>query len=294
MTVLNYQEILQLCKFTEPKAVETNDGAIQPCVKGNVRSASYDLRLGSEYYLYNESDRSEVKISTLEHGRSECLVVPPNELVVCQVLERLVLPADVVGHLSLKVDILLKGIIFAHQSQIDAGYEGHIFALLYNLTKSTVHLRLGESLLRLELVRLNANSEKPYRGKFAGARLSNVLSAPLCSTMHDIVARVASEEKKRTRLTLTGFILTLAGIWGYGAFQSELGELKGAQTLEPKYEAIRQTLEDLRHDWSAFRTGGPQDTLPSVRAEINALNVKFERIDKALSAMGKPTEGSGK
>lgn len=31
MTVLNYQEILQLCKFTEPKAVETNDGAIQVC-----------------------------------------------------------------------------------------------------------------------------------------------------------------------------------------------------------------------------------------------------------------------
>lgn len=142
MSVLTYQDILAACRLQpgDSDDRETDSGPIRPCLKKNVRSAGYDLRLGLEYYLHEEAQGNGLTVSTLTPGVRETVVIPANRVVIVTTHEALSLRSDLVGHLSLKLELLLKGLIMANQSQIDAGYSGWIFALLYNLSNQDVCL----------------------------------------------------------------------------------------------------------------------------------------------------------
>jgi deoxycytidine triphosphate deaminase len=167
-----------------------------------VRTASYDMRIGDEYYLYDEKCPDGTAIRKRGQG---VIVIPPNGLLLCTMMETLKLPADIVGHLSLKVGLLMKGIIIANQSQIDAGYEGRIFGLLYNLSQRAVCLKDGEFVLRLELVRLEGKTDAPYNNSTSkGASLSTFIDAPLISSLVEIrrVAEGAVDDVKKAQDSL--------------------------------------------------------------------------------------------
>jgi len=191
--VLTHQDILHLCGLppSGKKSEEGNGGPIRPCLRQNVRSASYDLRLGTDFHSSKTSNSGVVGVSglpvaKLQEGVDESVVIPPNDVVVVSSLEKLCLENDLIAHLSLKHDILLQGLIMANQSQIDAGYEGWIYALLYNLTDEKVTLKLGESVLRLELVKLSEATKKPYDGDFKDVPLSKALIRPIGSSLQDL------------------------------------------------------------------------------------------------------------
>lgn len=204
--VLTNQEILDLCGLGgqggDPLE-ESGSGPIKPCRRKNVRSASYDLRLGKKFHAASAlgfegqfNTVSGLKVSELREEQDETIFIPPNEVVVVACLERLCMPDDMVGHLTLKQDILLQGLIMASQSQIDAGYEGSIFALFYNLTDAEVSLKYDDSILRLELVRLKEDSLRPYDGDYRDAPLSKVLKGSIRSSLakiHDDVATGGKE-----------------------------------------------------------------------------------------------------
>ena len=149
-----------------------------------VRTASYDMRIGADYYLFDQQCANGTEIRSRGAG---VISIPPNGLLLCTMYESLNLPADMVGHLSLKLTLLMKGIIIASQSQIDAGYEGKIFGLLYNLSQKDVCLKEGEFVLRLELVRLEEKSTKPYDNSISKtAALSHYVDTPLLSSLVQI------------------------------------------------------------------------------------------------------------
>jgi deoxycytidine triphosphate deaminase len=226
--ILTHQDILDLCGLppSGDKSEEGNAGPIRPCLRQNVRSASYDLRLGTDFHSSETSDSGAVSVSgmpvaKLAKGHDESIVIPPNDVVVVSSLEKLCLEDDLVAHLTLKHDILLQGLIMASQSQIDAGYEGWIFALLYNLTDEKVILKLGESILRLELVKLPEATKAPYGGDFKNAPLSEALIRPVGSSLQDLRRNVerrgkqvdearasmeASLDKERRRISWTQWI----------------------------------------------------------------------------------------
>lgn len=200
--VLTNQEILDLCGLPGQRGnplEESSSGPIKPCRRKNVRSASYDLRLGKKFHAASAvgfegqfNSISGLKVSELREEHDETIVIPPNEVVVVACLERLCMPEDMVGHLTLKQDILLQGLIMASQSQIDAGYEGNIFALFYNLTDTEVSLKYDDSILRLELVRLKEASLRPYDGDYRDAPLSKVLKGSIRSSLAKIRDDVAT------------------------------------------------------------------------------------------------------
>jgi deoxycytidine triphosphate deaminase len=220
--VLPYQEILSLCGLEGNELEESpNTGPIQPCRRQNVRSASYDLRLGAEFH-HTDSPRGEktdvrdLQVSRLEEKKSEHIVLPPNQVVVVSCLEKVCLPEDMVGHLSLKQDILLQGLIMASQSQIDAGYRGWIYPLLYNLTDGEVTLQLDRSVIRLELVRLPQPSQRPYDGDYQEASLAKSLKRPIGSSLtalrNDVERRGKEIDDERQRRKRTQWIASLIAL----------------------------------------------------------------------------------
>jgi hypothetical protein len=129
------------------------------------------------------------------------LELPPNQVVLVQMHERLNLPNDLVGHLSLKVDVLLEGVIMSSQSQIDAGYKGPIYALLYNLNDRSVWLPWKRPILRLEFARLDRPTS-PYRGDFKpDSTLTSVLQVhgPVNASLFAVAA-----EFRQARSDLNG------------------------------------------------------------------------------------------
>jgi dCTP deaminase len=226
--ILPYQAILELCGLKDNDLAETqSEGPIQPCRRKNVRSASYDLRLGPHFHFTAPSGASsavgELRVSHLSEGTSEHIVLPPNQVVVVSCLEKICLPQDMVGHLTLKQDILLQGLIMASQSQIDAGYHGWIYPLFYNLTDSQVMLKLDQSVIRLELVRLPEHSARPYDGDYQGSNLAKSLKHPIGSGLaalrEDIEQRGQEVDEARRRIDRTrvaasvvAFLLTIAAL----------------------------------------------------------------------------------
>jgi deoxycytidine triphosphate deaminase len=179
-----------------------------------VRTASYDMRIGGDYYLYDEKCANGTEIRARGTG---VISIPPNGLLLCTMHESLKLPADMVGHLSLKLTLLMKGIIIASQSQIDAGYEGRIFGLLYNLSQKDVCLKDGEFVLRLELVRLDGETDKPYNNSISKtASLSSYLDTPLLSSLveirNDASRAVTDVAAAKEKLSLTQLIGVVVGV----------------------------------------------------------------------------------
>lgn len=221
--ILPAQDIETLLNSTSPPIL---DGEAE-----QIRSASYDLRLGKDFYLYDDSCSitDQTKISHLIEGSCESIVIPSNQTIMVTIHEELNLPNDIVGRLSLKVGLTSMGVMMSAQSQIDAGYNGKIYALLLNLSGSTVTIRLKESILRLELFKLSSPSTKPYINGVDRSNLSRIIEKPIFSGIGNIQKEVSKsksiikdlqesinkETKGRTRLTIA--LPFLAAIIGTAA-----------------------------------------------------------------------------
>jgi deoxycytidine triphosphate deaminase len=220
MPILAYQDILAACKLpiNASDATSSDNGVIRPCLKANVKSAGYDLRLGDQYYLADDKVGKAggcLQISTLNDDKP-VLVIPSNRVLIATTMEHLELPPDLVGHLSLKLDLLLHGLIMSNQSQIDAGYSGGLFILLYNLSSNPVNLHRGDPVLRLELSKLAAASSSPYHGTYQGKDLAQALKAPVESSLRDLHRRIdrfdKTLEKNEASITTTQVVGSLVAV----------------------------------------------------------------------------------
>ena len=281
MSILPHQEILALCSMApgDPDDRWTSIGPIRPCLKGNVRSAGYDLRLGTEYYLQEKSRHGRLDIRSLDPARGRTLIIPKNQVLIVTTVEKLCLPNDIAGHLSLKLDLLLKGLIMASQSQIDAGYEGHIFALLYNLTKEEVSLQLEESILRLELVRLSAPTVKPYADKYKNIPLSRALRSPVESSLHSIQRDVDTYNKKLLWTQIGGGVLLVAASIVTSIF-TYFGPLNNRVTKVEQQVADVEKLHSLE---SSLASKVGKNELEALREEIKDMKAKLSGITEPKS-----------
>lgn len=173
------------------------------------RTAGYDLRVGNEYYI-DRGRLSRWRSEDLrELGRGQAISIEPHEVAVIRMAEEIRMPATLVGHLSLKLDVLLKGVIMSSQSQIDAGYEGPIYVLLYNPSSVTVRLDWHLPLVRVEFAQLDWESEEPYDGDYKpDSTLSNVIERPLSSSLADLQEQQDRVTHRMQNLALGG-VLTL-------------------------------------------------------------------------------------
>lgn len=258
--VLPHQEILNLCNISAgaPDDTETDTGPIIACKKANVRSAGYDLRLGLEYYLpdQKEGGTDSVEVKKLDPQLGACISIPPNRVVIVAIRESLNLPNYLVGHLSLKLDLLLKGLMMSSQSQIDAGYKGSIFALLYNLSDRPVEISYLDSILRLELETLIESTDAPYHGAYRQTPLAQSLRSPIGSSLYalakdyDSIKGEVNKASWRTGLITGAIALFLTLVPAYFTYLgplpnriTKLEESTNVQGLSKDLQSLTKALE---------------------------------------------------
>lgn len=111
----------------------------------NLRPANYDLTLGSECRLGGEPVFLDEK--------NRYLKIPPFQVAVVSTREKLRLPLFLIGRWNIRVGCAYEGLLWVGGPQVDPGYQGHLYAPIYNLSNRTVILELGKPFATIDFVR---------------------------------------------------------------------------------------------------------------------------------------------
>ena len=124
-----------------------------------INGASYDLHLGDEYYY-------DGKIQQLSDEKP-FLTIEPYDYAIVYCRETAWIPRDVIAKFGLTVGLFCQGIILSNGPQIDPGFRGTLFCLLFNTSNRAVHLKRGKHYATIEFNKLIGYAE-PYEGKYQG------------------------------------------------------------------------------------------------------------------------------
>jgi len=124
---------------------------------GNIKGASYDLSLGDEFYY-------EGKRGTLT-TKDTFILVEPFEFVFVTCQEKFNLPRDVAGRFDISVGLFFQGLVLSNGPQVDPGFRGGLWCLLFNTSNDTVQLRRGQHYATIEFIKL-IEPTPPYAGRY--------------------------------------------------------------------------------------------------------------------------------
>lgn len=123
----------------------------------NVKTASYDLRIGNEILCqgkYIELTEAEPTFS-----------IPPYSYAIVSALEHANFPPFIIGRFDLKVSYFFEGIVLSNGPQVDPGYKGALFCMLYNGSDRPKVLTVGKHFATIDFTTTTLLT-KGYRQKY--------------------------------------------------------------------------------------------------------------------------------
>lgn len=117
-------------------------------------NASYDLRLGDEYYIPRpNSDKNEIDSQIKQCSKeNDVLKIKPFTSIVISTFEQVNMPLNVCGRFDLRIQWALQGLILQVGTQIEPGYNGKLFGLLHNFSKKEICIPYKSRLLTAEFL----------------------------------------------------------------------------------------------------------------------------------------------
>lgn len=106
--------------------------------------ASHDLRLGGDVWCQG-------KFSTL-NNKNPVLKIPPYSYVIVSAIETSNLPCFISARFDLKNSLFFQGVILSNGPQIDPGYRGALFCMLYNGSDKPVGIKYGDHFATIEFI----------------------------------------------------------------------------------------------------------------------------------------------
>lgn len=178
--------------------------------EGRIQGASYDLSLGDEYFYGG-------RIRTLTDKRP-ILLIEPYDYAIVTSHESANLPPDVCARFDLAVNLFAQGIVLSNGPQVDPGFRGPLFCLLFNTSSSPVLMKRRQHYATLELHKL-IEPTAAYRGQYQAKRLLDYLPANASrgaiNELKKEVEKLRAESTRLQALTLAviSLILAVVAIW---------------------------------------------------------------------------------
>jgi len=119
---------------------------------GSLRRASYDLRVGAEYFVSEAIQTSPLggSVRTQYLNPQQTFEIPPNSICYIRCKEKITIPSDVSAKVSLRMSYIYQGMMLAAQPPFDPGYDGFVIVMLHNLSSRVVPLKEGDRLVTIE------------------------------------------------------------------------------------------------------------------------------------------------
>ena len=132
----------------------------------NISGASYDLSLGDNYFYGGE-------IRVLD-DRHPFLLIQPYDYAIVTSNEVACMPKDICGRFDLSVSLFCQGVILSNGPQVDPGFIGSLFCLLFNTSSSPVLLKRRQHYATLEFHKL-IEPTYSYSGRYQAKTLLDYL-----------------------------------------------------------------------------------------------------------------------
>ena len=155
-----------------------------------VEGASYDLRLGDEYFYGGQIHRlsDEVPILTLE----------PYDYAIVTSHEVADFPREVCGRFDLTVGLFCQGVILSNGPQVDPGFRGPLFCLLFNTSSSPILLKRRQHYATVEFHKVLWPTAG-YRGHYQAKTLIDYLPTNAARGAINELKRELEEVRKESK-----------------------------------------------------------------------------------------------
>lgn len=120
---------------------------IRPLDLANLKPANYKLTIGDQYAMGGEIHELS------DHPIEGALTIPPFQVAVIKTRETINMPRFLIARWNIRVQLAYKGLLWVGGPQVDAGYVGHLFCPVYNLSNKPVKLSYGEPIAVIDFVR---------------------------------------------------------------------------------------------------------------------------------------------
>lgn len=121
-----------------------------------IQGASYDLVLGEQF----------AQNGIIEHlsDTRAYIVLKPGDYAIVTSKEVANLPKDIAARYDLTVGLFTQGVILSNGPQVDPGFRGSLFCLLFNASNQEISLRMGDHFVTIEFAKL-LEPTIPYSGE---------------------------------------------------------------------------------------------------------------------------------
>jgi deoxycytidine triphosphate deaminase len=188
------------------RCFKTPGSMIDPFVSKNLKAASYDLTLGGEYSCDSVGFKNYFHITILKEGKT--LHIPPNATCCFITKEKIRLPRNITATISLRMHLIMRGLILSSQPPGDPGFEGKLPILLHNLSNRAVSIKYGETIITIAFYGVTSDEDILYNGDYRKtSALKDYLKQPLRGSVFQV-----NKKLRRIRTRFINFIPTIITI----------------------------------------------------------------------------------
>jgi dCTP deaminase len=146
---------------SETLTARVNDLVPKACGKTRVDRVAIELCLGHEVFITGQSTKRSVQ-------PQEQISIPAGQMALLLTEERIKIPADAMGFISMKSGVKLHGLVNISGFHVDPGYDGHLVFSVFNSGPVSVPLTRGEPLFMLFVCSLDSATANLYDGARQG------------------------------------------------------------------------------------------------------------------------------
>lgn len=177
-----------------------------------VKSASYDLRLADKYWCQGKYIVLDEKNPTAE--------IPPYSYILVQAIEIASLPTFIAADFDTTVSLFFNGIILSNGPQVDPGYKGALFCMLYNASDTPMGITRKQHFATIQFSS-TVGGAYGYRDHYQGKKLfEDFLNAKAAKSSGGTITKRFETLKtdlrtevttwRNTVLTINGFVIAAA------------------------------------------------------------------------------------
>jgi len=132
---------------------------VEPFDEKAVEHGAYELGLGPEAFL---TSNDENKKTVLNEG--EQLVIPPGQFCLLLTEEKVLIPNNAIGLISIKARVKFRGLINVSGFHVDPGFQGRLKFSVYNAGSQNIVLQRKQRVFLLWFCDMDRATSDTYKG----------------------------------------------------------------------------------------------------------------------------------
>jgi dCTP deaminase len=141
------------------KEVTAKTPLVEPYDEKAVAHGAYELGLGPEAFLTSDDAN---KKTVLDEG--EQLVIPPGQFCLLLTEEKVFIPNNAIGLISIKAGVKFRGLVNVSGFHVDSGFQGKLKFSVYNAGSQNIVLQRKQRVFLLWFCDLDRATSDTYKG----------------------------------------------------------------------------------------------------------------------------------